>query len=240
MKQIKVHILLALLLCSLSNAQEDASSKCRHMLMLVVAKYAKLSQGLSATESKSFTMSMRSEPRKGKVQESKLEVMVSPGLFVAKNPDMLSISDTMYSFTMVKATKVLVRSKSQFAKLSDSTFVGVSQKMLDQISKFECAEIVYEGAFCQKIICTPNEDLAKEGNIERIEYLIDKAGTRIISSSIVYNTLSPIKSTVVKYTPIVQGTKPVEYGTSAQSYFFKDSKTLKDRFLGYKFFDNKK
>lgn len=234
----KIAIFTATFLCiAFANAQ-NTSEQCKLVLMKILGQYSHLSDNLQSGQVKSFTLSMLTESKKGKSQESKLEMMVGPNIQVAKSIEALSISDSTYTFTLIKPTKVLFKNKSLVGKVKDSSIAGISGKMLSNIAQFECKDILVAGVPYQKIICTPSEDLRKEAQIERLEYIVDAAHNIMVSSSIWYDVANPLKSTIAKYSMPVVVAKPAEYPEDVYQYFFKEKNTLKEKFKGYKFFDN--
>jgi hypothetical protein len=238
---MKVNILYFIVLGVILRAQETGSDRCKQILNNVLLEYSKLPKGLPHTQLKSFQMTMRTEykaPNKAKNQESKLELMLGSDLLVAKNAEMLSISDSQFSFVMVRPTRVLIKSKSSFSKKGDSIALGISGKMLEQIVAFECSDIVKAGITYLKISCTPSESLRKEAQIEKIEYVLDQNLKAMISSTIIYTQSSPVERMSILYGPINLVPRPQEYSGKIADIFLNGKGTLKEQYKGFRFLNN--
>ncbi len=223
--------------------QGTSSDICKQMLSKVFVEYTKLPKGLPHTQLKSFQMTMRTEYKasyKAKNQESKLELMLGSDLLVAKNADLLSISDSQYSFIMVRPTRVLIKSKSSLGKMGDSMALGISGKMLEQIVSFECRDIVKAGITYLKISCVPSESLRKEAQIEQIEYVLDQNIKAMISSTIIYTQSSPVERMSILYGPISLVPRPQEYSGKITDIFLNGKGALKEQYKGFKFLNNVK
>lgn len=219
------------------------SMACRERLMEILPQYSNMSKTVPNGMIKSFVISMNTEfrTRKSSVNpESNLEISFGKNLFVAKNSEILSISDTVDSFTLVNKTKVIVHSKSLFSKLSDSISLGLSEKMLANIDLFECSEMVQSGSRLLKVVCTPKKELKDEAMIESIEYVIDQTKGLLKSSVIFYTSKSEIKSMTLRYGPINVVVRPSEYTNEVRRIFLTNKGTLLEKYRSYKFFENTK
>lgn len=240
---MKVNILYFIVLSVVLRAQEMGSDRCKQILNTVLIEYSKLPKGIPHTQLKSFQMTMRTEykaPYKAKNQESKLELMLGSDLLVAKNADLLSISDSQFSFIMVRPTRVLIKSKSSLGKMGDSMALGISGKMLEQIVSFECRDIVKAGIMYLKISCVPSESLRKEAQIEQIEYVLDQNIKAMISSTIIYTQSSPVERMSILYGPISLVPRPQEYSGKITDIFLNGKGALKEQYKGFKFLNNVK
>ena len=222
-------------------AQDVNSAACKQVLIEALASYSKAPKELPSALVKSFVMTMSTENRgKSKVQESKLEIMMGQNLFVAKNADVLSISDSSFSFTLVKQTKTLIKSKSHFGKLTDSVALGVSKKMLDNIQTFECSDFTQAGITYHKITGVPTKALMDEALIDKIEYVLNHSKKEIMSSTISYVPSSLVKTMSVKYSPLIMVARPGEYTEPVSSIFLTSKNALKAKYSSFQFFDNTK
>jgi hypothetical protein len=226
---------------TISVAQMKEGDACKVLLLRATETYQQSNYAqMPASQVKAFTITMHSEVVKGskQVPDTKMNLYIGKNFFLTKGNGYVSVMDSIYCFTVVKITKVLVRNHSFLSKLKDSMSLGLNKQLLEQIDTYSC-ETIYKGtqAF-NKISCMPNKNLSEYSMIEKLEYVIDVASKQLVSSKIYYKATSPVKSSTVTYSPMILAAKPQEFVGSLNSIFLTKNGLPKGVYQGFRFLDN--